>query len=327
MMNYKEFCDYLAHHAADYFPKETGKYQLEIHHVVKNNGSAKMGISIRQDGMEAAPMLYAEDLYKDYMRGMPLEDMLEKMFQALFYAQLPPSMPNLRNFEEVKDKIGFALINYDLNKEKLQDCVWTSVENLAKVYKVTYKATFENEEHVYAAAIPKELFQDWGISLNELDRLAVVNMEREFPPVLLDFIEVGGNEGSPASGPKNLLQDNTWRRKHKEPIFVLTNLTKSMGAAAMLYPGVLENISEMVGDDLMLIPSSTDELFVLSRSAGIPPKEIGIVLRAINKSLPKENVLSDRIYEFRYAESKIQEIPESAPPIKMQKREKDRGAR
>lgn len=324
MMNYKEFCNYLEHHAADYFPKGSGKYQLEIHHVVKNNGSAKTGISIRQDGMDAAPMLYAEDLYEDYMRGLPLEDMLEKMFQALFHAQqLPPSMPNLKNFEEVKDKIGFGLINYDLNEENLQDCVWTPIENLAK----TYKVFFENEEHMYAASIPKKLFQDWGISLNELDRLAVVNMEREFPPVLLDFIEVDGNGGSLASEPKNLLQDNTWRRKHKEPIFVLTNLTKSMGAAAMLYPGVLENISEMVGDDLMLIPSSTDELFVLSRSAGIPPKEIGIVLRAINKSLPKENVLSDRIYEFRYAESKVQEIPESAPPIKMQKREKDRGAR
>ena len=50
--------------------------------------------------------------------------------------------------------------------------------------------------------LPKKLFQDWGISLNELDRLAVVNMEREFPPVLLDFIEVDGNGGSLASEPK-----------------------------------------------------------------------------------------------------------------------------
>ena len=127
------------------------------------------------------------------------------------------------DFEAVKDIIGFELVNFSRNKERLKDNVWEPVEDLAKVYRVF----FIDDSSLSAAMIPGELLRCWGITRDELDVLAASNMEKMLPPVLYDIEE--SIRCGLSSEPENLLEKESLDARNK--MLILTNAHKSMGAA------------------------------------------------------------------------------------------------
>lgn len=311
MMNYKEFCEYVESHIVEYIPRGCGEYSVEVNDVTKNNGKIKRGISLLPKGENIAPVIYLDDAYEQYKDGKPTEMILKGMVKVLLDVEQAKKLPDFFNFEAIKDKIGFELVNCSNNRERLKDKVWKPVEDLAKAYRVV----FIDENSISAALIPEELFRHWGITMDELDFLAEANMEKMFPPMMFDIVD--SIALGPLKSPENLLEKESLSEENR--MLILTNSRKAMGAATMLYSGVLEKVSEMMGEDLIIIPSSTEEVIILPKSCSMPPKEIGKMVREVNGNMSQEEVLSDRVYEFTYRQSKLRQIPESLPPVKKPK--------
>ena len=82
-------------------------------------------------------------------------------------------------------------------------------------------------------------------------------------------------------------------------LYVLTNSRGINGAACILYPRVLKEFAESLGEDLIILPSSIHEVLLTPSSVSLPPEELNEMVQAINQSdVPAEDRLSDHIYYF-----------------------------
>lgn len=313
MMNFDEFCEFIEKHIAEHIPQGYENYHIEIKNVTKTNGRKLRGISLRKENSSVAPVLYAQDAYQRYMHGEKTDEILENMIKTMLEVKPVYQIEDMFDFDKIKDKIGFKLLNYNLNRENLQDNAWKAVQDLAKVYDVFLM----RDDGMYTASIPNELLRRWDIDIEELDKIATSNMERMMPPILIDMMDAIQN--GKILNPPNLLKEEKLHNKNK--LYVLSNVKNCSGAAVILYPGVLEKISEMAESDLYIIPASVDEVLICPQNILLSARELGKVVREANRMMPKESILSDRVYEFTYAESKIHELADSRP---LRRKEKTR---
>ena len=88
------------------------------------------------------------------------------------------------------------------------------------------------------------------------------------------------------------------KRVMEEEIYVLTNSRGYLGAAAMLYEGVLERFSARVGADLYILPSSIHEVILLPFQ-GQKKEFLQEMVEEINKKeVPCSDILSNRVYQY-----------------------------
>ena len=82
-------------------------------------------------------------------------------------------------------------------------------------------------------------------------------------------------------------------------MYVLTNTQKLYGAGCMLYPGLLEAISEKLDADLYLLPSSIHEVILLPAESRICQKELAEMVDSINRTeLAADEILSSSVYYY-----------------------------
>ena len=82
------------------------------------------------------------------------------------------------------------------------------------------------------------------------------------------------------------------------PLYVLTTPKAQFGSAVLLNKEALQNASETIGGDLLIIPSSIHEVLLVS-SSQIEPEELETIVRMVNKEeLRPEDILSDHVYHY-----------------------------
>jgi hypothetical protein len=82
-------------------------------------------------------------------------------------------------------------------------------------------------------------------------------------------------------------------------MYVLTNTSGSLGAAALFYPDVKDKAAELIGSDYYILPSSTHEVILVPDSAGINPKELCEMVKQANRTVVDEkDILSDNVYHY-----------------------------
>lgn len=89
-------------------------------------------------------------------------------------------------------------------------------------------------------------------------------------------------------------------------MYVLTNPQKSKGAAAMLYPGLLQSIAEATQSSFYILPSSIHEVLLMKEGNGMGAKELQSMVTDINQAqVPPQEVLSNQVYFYDGKEQKI----------------------
>lgn len=88
--------------------------------------------------------------------------------------------------------------------------------------------------------------------------------------------------------------------------YVLTNTANLRGAAAILYPGVLQGIAEQIGGDFLIFPSSIYETILAKIDGFFDWEAAEAIIREINrKEVAPEDVLSDTLYYYSQAKDCI----------------------
>lgn len=83
------------------------------------------------------------------------------------------------------------------------------------------------------------------------------------------------------------------------PMYVFSNLWRWNGALCMLFSDTLQEMADMLGSDLYVIPSSIHEVILVPVGKGICRGELDNMVREINRTeLKPEDVLSDHTYIF-----------------------------
>lgn len=294
-MIYRDFLDNVRDNILKYMPSDYMGGTVKVAKVTKDNDMVLDGLCIYKADGKSSPTVYLEQYYAKLIDGADLEYIMRKIAADFvsateYYAHLQAFDPTDWGF--VRSKVGYYLINCEKNKERLRDKVYKTIGELAKVYIVI--ADMGNMG-VNFMLISDDLFEEWDISLEELDRAAEKNMEGHFPPVLLNMEEQMKEllTGKPAP---NLLKRDI--EHGVGMMYVLTNRQKIHGASVVIYPGLLEKVSLLFDDDFFIIPSSTEEVIIVPKSIGVRGFELEKSLRDVNGQIAENEILSDYLYEY-----------------------------
>lgn len=296
MMNLERFEKKLLELIAERLGSE---YECEMEEMPRNNGARANGIRVRRIGHGAVgAVVYPQSFYDEYKDGRSLDLIADDMIRSCLEMINPiaDTIPDLLDFDKVKDRIAYRLVNTKANGQLLRDHVSLPYLDLSIVFCVV----FENGAGNFASALVKKtVLEKWGTSPEELMEIARKNTPAIFPAKLETMAEMlfnmseslPGNEES--GGIPITAADSDFK------MWVLTNERSLYGACTILYPDIVKRLSRKIRSDLAILPSSVHEVIIVPAPPGADFSEMRAIVTSINGSLLNpDEVLSDSVYVY-----------------------------
>lgn len=271
--------------------KLEGRAEVSLRRVLKNNGLLLDGLSISSPVSPFSPTVYLNSYYDEEESGLPLPIIAEQIL--LLYEEgdgLPPEIAKLlKDFEKVKDRIAYKLINAEDNAVLLSGIPHFRYLDLAIVF---YIIVAESDEGQMTALIHDEHLSLWNITKEDLSSLSERNTGVLLPvritPIEDAILELEDEDS--VTDPSSLYPVN---------LYVLTNEKGINGASCLLYKDVLKNFAAQVDDDLIILPSSIHEVLLAPSKKALSLNDLNEMIYCINRSeVPMEDRLSDHIYFY-----------------------------
>ena len=268
------------------------EYSVELREVQKNNGVILQGLMIRRAQENMMPTIYLNSFLKAYEEGATFADIIRKIVtvyrEDAVGKQIDISF--FTDFEKVKDRICFRLINRDKNRSFLEKVAYIPVLDLAACFYYAYDGN-----GVQNGMIPiyNNHMSAWNVTDRELFACAVKNTPRLFPCDIMPM------ESALEELLEELQADVRQHLAREIPMLILTNAGKTYGACCILYPKVLEQLAKRVDGDYYLIPSSVHEFILLPVDQGRSAEELKEMIVEVNSTeLTPEEILSDQLYLY-----------------------------
>lgn len=230
--------------------------EVSIYETVVNNGIERVGLVIREKdacAFDMHPIIYLEDLFEMYCDGMPYGLVLERFESVNIDAKKMAgnNVSWLKDFEKVKERICFKLINANSNHSLLCESPHRNFHDMAVVYYVFLEV---NERGFLSAQVNNYLLEAWHKTESDLWELAYANTCKVNPPHFSSLkeklTEILGDFSSDCA----------------ERSYVLSSGYGTYGTAHVLYESELSRMAEEVGDDLFFLPTSIHEWFIVPAS-------------------------------------------------------------
>lgn len=282
---------------------ELGKgYQVKLQEVAKLNHVTMQGLLILSEEKNVSPTIYLESFWEAYEGGASMEVIVEKILQ-IYREDTPAQNIDLdffREFEKVKNRICYRLVHRERNSALLETIPNIEFLDLAICFFYAYKGDAIGEGSILIHNTHVEL---WGTNTEELLKLAQKNCPELFPwtcnslgAIVAEILQEREKSGSAEISET----DGEWF----DPVAnvsmkVLSNKSCVQGAACILYPGVLEELSSQAGNNLYILPSSIHEVILVADSGREDPEFLKEMIADVNRTqVEPEEVLSDSLYYY-----------------------------
>ncbi len=267
------------------------EYRVLLHHVLKNNATPMDGISILKIGEKASPTIYLNEFYKEWEKGksiLEITDKIQRIYQT-HCRKMEFRIEEFKNYEKIKGKLAIKLINYHENNTMLQEIPFKRFLDLAVV---CYVLIGKIESNTASILVRQEYRKIWKVSEEELFLQAFENTPKLLPPELKSMNTLIQEA---LSGQE--LEDEKEYQEGEIPMYVLTNVMRFNGAAAMLYPGVISNFARWLGKDLYILPSSVHEVILIPLVSDIEKHVLEQMVREVNQEeVEQMEQLSNEVY-------------------------------
>ncbi len=275
-------------------------YRLIVSKVPKNNGLLLDGLTITLRGQTAAPVIYLNHYYQRFLGGHPIDTLVEEIVDIYRESAgiLHADFSILNDFERLKDRITYRVINTRDNLSLLKDTVSFPFQDLSIVF---YLFLQQSPIGQMTALIHKRHMEQWHTTPEELLALARKNTPLILPPELKSMDEVM-DEIAKAHMEDDYYPgviDTLFPDQEYSPLYVLGNTTGLHGACVMLYPDVLKNFADRLDRDLVILPSSIHEVLLLPYDDSITFSELSDMVSEINRNeVSVEDRLSNHVYFY-----------------------------
>lgn len=285
------------------------KYRVKIQEVNKNNNVKFQGLLILTEESNVTPTIYLDSFYEAYLEGTSLESIIEVILQ-IYREDMPGrhvDMAFFKNFEQVKDRICYKLINVRYNEALLEQIPHVPFLDLAICFYYAYQGEELGDGSIL---IYNSHMKMWHTSTADLMKLAEKNTPEFFPWELCSMEEVihGIMKEQTAETGEGLLDEAEEEQFLTDmPMKVLSNVKKLQGAACILYPELLGQIADEIGKNLYILPSSIHEVILLPDNGKSNGGELQALIREVNHTqLEPQEILSDNLYYYNHIEKTIQ---------------------
>ena len=271
-------------------------YRVKLNDVMKNNGVVLRGITLMQDDSNISPTIYLNPYYDAYENGdTTLGTVIDEVIDTYERNKINRSidMKFFLNYETVRSRIIFKLINTEKNRELLRDVPYIPFHDLS----IVFQCLVSEERFGNASILIHNVhLQLWKVNARELYECALENTPllqgyelADMNTVLEEMKALGG------------IDDEEIEDMQQEvPMYVLSNKSRINGASCILYKDILKDFAMVVDKDLYVLPSSIHEVILLPSDGTQKSEQLKEMVREINQSqVEKEEVLSDSVYYYR----------------------------
>ena len=292
-MTFEMFQLYIREHILEGW-KEDADVETSI--VKKNNGIELCGLYIKRKEEQISPTIYLDEYYDYYLKGEGLEEIIIRIREEYEWkvSRVTSYHFNLEKFEYVRDRIVYRLVNYEKNREILEECPHLKLYDLA----LTFRWVAHSDDiGISTALVTNQEMRAWELSMNELLLAARENTPRLFPAHMIDMEEMIQKAGIHVPEDESSI-----------PMYIMTNQQEVNGASVLLYDNVLERFAQRKKTDFYILPSSIHEVILVpSDRIDDPSLLFTMVEDANNTVVALGDILSDSVYY--YSRRKNQIIP------------------
>ena len=264
------------------------EWQIRKEKNLKNNGLKRTGITAVRDEGNVFPVIYLEQFYNDYkFEDCTINEVVEKV-HALLEQHSGKSLDqfnvdDFQDWDKTKTHVFAKLINAKMNKELLEDVPHRILMDLAEVF---YVKVYGNQVEGFGTILIRNEHKTfWKVDEAILHETALSNMAAD----QTEFTSM-----------ENLLNHSSEELEFEGGgMYILTNSSKLFGASELLKKDILHNIAEKLQDNLIILPSSTHELIILSEKDAPSEEKAADMVKEINATcLAPNEVLSNHVYRF-----------------------------
>lgn len=273
------------------------QFSVSRHYAKKNNDTLRCGVTIEKynekiDGLNTVPTIYLEEYYAMYKEGHGITEIVHDIIQTYYECRHTISVTKRDiEFNSVKDKICFMLVNREMNQNTLCSRPHRSFLDLAVIY---YIYLFQDERGAATIPIKLDLMTEWGINEEILWKLAYENTRNIHTPSLKPM--------------RAVLHEITGRViLNPAKMFVLSNENKLFGLTSMIYEGTLQRIATILQSSYYIFPSSIHECVILIDNGEEDPNTFNEMVREINQTeVRAEEVAANHFYYYNWEKNKLQ---------------------
>ena len=305
MMDFEEFTQQVAKEVKRFLPEKYDDASVTLQDVTKNNDQQLTGLMIKTEDTNIAPNIYLEGYFEQYQDGKDFEDIVRDIADVRVRHELNQDfdVSKITDFDQVKDHIICKLVNAEMNAEYLADKPHTQVEDLAVMYAVDLGG---GEGGKMTAPITNALMEQYGVTTQELHDIAIHNLAEsqiEFKTMRDVLIDMMFPDGISENDPRAFMIPP---EEENPSMYVLSNAEKLNGAAALLDAKTMEDISEKLGGDFIVLPSSIHECIVLPVNEDMDRHTLEAMVQDVNAGqVAPEERLSDHVYMYDSQEKEL----------------------
>jgi len=263
------------------------EYEASLTYTSINNGAGHECLSFREKGADYMITIGTDSLYEIYRNdGESFENLGKKIMDYYMAFTEAAKEASHGNLDLLRENIYCRLVNYEMNRERLETVPYEKRLDLAVVY--YYRLSLFGAENAgvvidYAKFVDKDNEQI-------IREAAWENTLRDEPPAFCLLSDLIGT----MPGSSDL------------PLYVITNSERYYGAICLFYPGFMKQISDMIGSDLYILPSSIHECLVLPAGCIGSSRTLKEMVHTINRSeLDRDEILSDSVYYYSRKKDRI----------------------
>ena len=296
-MNFDDFKKWTEDNILFFLPESYKDAKIDIYDVVKT-GVTYTGMTVRNEGQMIAPAINLNASYEAYQNGAQLYEVgvdMAKIVQAK-HPELNTSI--FDSYDSVKNNLFIRVCNTEENVEMLKNVPHTDVADLSVTYHVMVDIDPNN---MASAIITDKMLDSFGISQAQLKEDAIKNSQVILPArmdtIMNMLMSLDGKDDA----------DYELGMPEQPSMMVITNQTGVNGAAALFYPDSMDKVSEIMGGDYFILPSSIHEVIAVP-TENKDYKGLESMVKQINEmQVAKEEQLSDHVYHYD-AKEKVFEL-------------------
>lgn len=299
-MNYTEFLQKVQENVSEIIGEE-GK--VSISHIIKNNGMELDGLIIMMKDSNVSPTIYLNSYYNELCDGADFFEIIEKIYQVYCDNKDKVTICTdfFTNFDNMKGKIVYKVINYEQNTKLLQSVPHKKILDLALVF---YCLIEQGELGNATALIYNSHMESWKVDEDTLYQIAIENTPKLLKSDIKRMADIIRELF--VQGENNLTEDEIIDIVEKSDcqdasadMFVLTNSSKINGAACMLYDNVLNDFANSINSDLYILPSSIHEVIIVPQVNNLDKNDLCQMVKEVNsEGVAADEILSDHVYIY-----------------------------
>lgn len=283
-MNYKEFQEELLQKVTEKLDSHT---TIAITQSSGNNGVLRSELEFKTPQSKSTGTVSLEGYYQAFLEGMELSQIVKEIVNLPEQLQVNAKRmtDDLSDFNQIKDRIIFKLVNAKKNAERLADMPHLPFFDLSIVYSVVFNVSLSG---VASLPIHNLHLRHWKKDTATLHACAIKNGLRIFPPTLEPMSSII-RESSPD------IEDEY----DLDPAYVLSNKELHWGATSILYEQVLKDIGDFLQMNYFVAPSSIHETIIYPEFIGMSKEELDVTIQFVNRTnVRPEEILSDHAYYY-----------------------------